>query len=217
MMLEELRKKCCRCGETKMWGRFSPDKKNADGKSGVCKECRNRWNKEHPKSPEVKTKVKAYSKRYEQASENKARRHERARKYHKVSMANDPSYKLTRNYRKRVYSALKAAGVVKSQKTKELFGALVEFVWDHLEKQFRLPMTRPNYGKVWEVDHIRPVSSFDLSDPEQVKACFHYTNLQPLFVEENRVKGNRTPEEWAAYCALNALQLKQSGSSLIAE
>jgi hypothetical protein len=57
--------------------------------------------------------------------------------------------------------------------------------------------------KCWKVDHIIPVSSFDLSDPEQVKVCFHYTNLQPLFVEENQAKSNKTPEEWAAYCALN--------------
>ena len=52
-------------------------------------------------------------------------------------------------------------------------------------------MTRENYGEVWEVDHIRPICSFDLSDPEQVKACFHHSNLQPLFIEENRSKGGR--------------------------
>ena len=45
-------------------------------------------------------------------------------------------------------------------------------------------MTWDNYGK-WHVDHIIPVSRFDLTDPEQQKICFHFTNLQPLWGGEN--------------------------------
>jgi len=58
----------------------------------------------------------------------------------------------------------------------------------HIEKQFRPGMCWGNYGK-WEVDHIRPYASFDLSDPAQQWTCFHYTNLQPLWAEENVAKG----------------------------
>jgi hypothetical protein len=36
-------------------------------------------------------------------------------------------------------------------------------------------------GGVWEIDHIKPCASFDLTDIKQQKECFHYTNLQPLF------------------------------------
>lgn len=45
-------------------------------------------------------------------------------------------------------------------------------------------MTWQNYGQ-WHVDHIRPCASFDLSKPEEQRACFHYANLQPLWGEEN--------------------------------
>ena len=51
-------------------------------------------------------------------------------------------------------------------------------------------MTRKNYG-LWHVDHIKPCFSFDLTDPEQQKICFHYTNLQPLWALENIKKGKK--------------------------
>ena len=46
-----------------------------------------------------------------------------------------------------------------------------------------------NYGKVWSIDHKRPTVLFDLTDPEQCKECWHYTNLQPLDKKENILKG----------------------------
>ena len=48
-------------------------------------------------------------------------------------------------------------------------------------------MSWNNYGK-WHVDHIRPCIDFDLSKPEEQQKCFHYTNLQPLWAEENMRK-----------------------------
>lgn len=51
-------------------------------------------------------------------------------------------------------------------------------------------MSWDNYGKVWEVDHIKPCSLFNLADPTQQRECFNYSNLQPLFVLDNRKKGD---------------------------
>lgn len=49
-------------------------------------------------------------------------------------------------------------------------------------------------GKI-HIDHIKPCTSFDLADPEQQKACFHYTNLQPLWAVDNLKKGEKWEEK----------------------
>jgi hypothetical protein len=52
-------------------------------------------------------------------------------------------------------------------------------------------MNWDNHGTVWELDHKKPISSFILSNPDEQKICFHYTNLQPLIKEKNRTKLNK--------------------------
>lgn len=62
----------------------------------------------------------------------------------------------------------------------------------HIEGQFTTGMSWENYGRGgWEIDHILACSAFDLTDPRQQAACFHYTNLRPLWRPDNlsRPKG----------------------------
>jgi len=74
----------------------------------------------------------------------------------------------------------------------KLFGCNKEFLKQHLEAQFKEGMSWDNHSLTgWQIDHIIPASCFDLTDIEQQRKCFHYSNLQPLWVEENREKGNK--------------------------
>ncbi len=74
----------------------------------------------------------------------------------------------------------------------ELIGCSSKELESYLETQFTEGMTWDNYGYYgWHIDHIKPCASFDLSDPEQQKLCFHYSNLQPLWAKENIKKSNK--------------------------
>lgn len=100
-----------------------------------------------------------------------------------------PYIRMVNNLRRRVLSAL--AGLNKSSATLELLGCSRSELRAHLESKFQPGMTWENYGPVWHVDHKRPCASFDLTDPAQQRACFHWTNLQPLYATENMKKGAR--------------------------
>ena len=60
----------------------------------------------------------------------------------------------------------------------------------HLESKFRHGMTWDNHGSVWEIDHIIPLASIDLTNTDEVARLSHYTNLQPLTICENRKKAD---------------------------
>ena len=101
----------------------------------------------------------------------------------------DPNFKLLTILRGRIYDVLR--GHSKSDSTINMLGCTINELWKHLESTFKTGMTRDNHGKVWHVDHIIPCVSFDLTDPNQQKKCFHYSNLQALFVYENLSKGSK--------------------------
>ena len=62
----------------------------------------------------------------------------------------------------------------------------------HLESQFQVGMTWDNYGMFgWHIDHIKPLSTFDLTDDEEIQAACHFTNLQPLWAYDNLSKKNK--------------------------
>ena len=100
----------------------------------------------------------------------------------------DSHYKLTKNLRSRFWHALKKA--TKSISIIELTGCSLEELKAHLESQFTEGMSWENHGE-WHIDHIRPCASFDLTDPEQQKLCFHYSNLQPLWAVDNLKKSDK--------------------------
>jgi len=107
----------------------------------------------------------------------------------------DPVYRLQCYLRGRVRKAVKAQGTVKAGRTNQIVGCSAAFLKCWLEAQFQEGMSWENYG-AWHVDHIRPCASFDLTDPAQQRECFHYTNLQPLWAEQNREKSDRL--DWVA-------------------
>ncbi len=136
------------------------------------------------KRPEEITRKKNYNKIYHINNFEKIQQWNTA--YIRKRYKTDLNYKLKKVLRARMNMAL--GHNWKAARTAELLGASIPEVWNHLEKQFQPGMTRKNHG-LWHIDHIKPCVTFDLSDPEQQKKCFHYTNLQPLWAFDNISKG----------------------------
>lgn len=105
----------------------------------------------------------------------------------KDRLRSDPIFKLMHSMRTRTRALI----YNKSQHTLELLGCNgVEFA-AYLETKFTPEMNWSNHGKLWHIDHIVPLSWFDLTDKEQQKQAFHYTNCQPMLAKDNLSKGNR--------------------------
>lgn len=125
--------------------------------------------------------------------EEKAKRAQKKSDYMRVYMRErlrrDVAFRLLFKARNRLWYVTK--GTARAGRTISLIGCTPEELKAHLEKQFLPGWTWADWGKVFEIDHIIPCSKFDMTDPAQQRACFHYTNLQPLEKMLNRQKWNK--------------------------
>lgn len=126
----------------------------------------------------------------------KSRSHKR--QYSKKRRDADPAYKAMMNTRTLIRLALKKQSARKNTKSANLLGCTAKEFAAHIESQFEPWMTWDNLGvctgkiqTTWHIDHIIPLSKFDLTDPEQQKIAFHYTNCRPLDSLINVREGNR--------------------------
>ena len=60
-----------------------------------------------------------------------------------------------------------------------------------IEFRFDNNMNWDNYGDLWQIDHILPITKFDFNNKNDISICFHWTNLQPLYKCENKSKTNK--------------------------
>lgn len=156
---------------------------------GGCRSCNKltdsplkKYYYRYPKTEEQKEKIRIYQK--SEKFKNRVRR------YTNFKFKTNPQFKLKKNLRHRLRDAIKNETKVGSA-VKDL-GCTIEELKIYFEKQFVEGMTWENHGNHgWHIDHIIPLSSFDLTDREQfLKAC-HYTNLQPLWAKDNLSKGSK--------------------------
>lgn len=144
-------------------------------------------NKQKDYNQKRKQEIKEYKSNY-QVNYRKTHKEEvklKARLYMKLRKKTNVNFRLLCNMRKRIWNALNYN--LKAEKTTKLIGCNIDFLRIHLRNLFAEGMTWDNYGK-WEIDHIVPCASFDLSKPREQRKCFHYTNLQPLWMKDNRIK-----------------------------
>jgi hypothetical protein len=100
----------------------------------------------------------------------------------------DMHFKIRCNLRIRLNKALR--GNYKVGSAVKNLGCSIKQLKDYLTARFQNGMTWDNYGKVgWHIDHIRPLSSFNLNNKKDFLQACHYSNLQPLWAKDNLSKG----------------------------
>lgn len=115
------------------------------------------------------------------------------RRYRSYRIKEDVTYRLAINLRSRLYLALKTNA--KTGSAVRDLGCSIEELKAHLESCFyprstNEAMSWGNYGRGgWQIDHIEPL--FMLSNGKTVKELCHYSNLQPLWGEDNLQKRDR--------------------------
>lgn len=97
----------------------------------------------------------------------------------------DPKFRMIHNLRARLHAAL---GAGKEYGTRRLVGCSLDELKAHLESRFQPGMSWDNYG-AWHIDHVVPLVRANLDDPVSVAMICHYTNLQPLWAQDNLKKG----------------------------
>lgn len=165
--------------------------------SNLCRSryyaCNTKFNKEYKK-----LKKREWYLKNKDAELNKIKTYQHLNKkqlakahnsYIKKRKSIDPSFKIACNLRVRISKLLRYGRVGSTVKD---LGCSIEELKMHLESKFQPGMTWENYGpKGWHIDHIRPLSSFDLTDKTQFLEACNYVNLQPLWWYDNLSKGTK--------------------------
>jgi len=220
-------KRCTKCKKDKGLDEFYNKKDGKDGISAICKDCKKQYDADH--ADERREYHKAYYKANRERvlakackwyDDNKERKSEYDKAYAeenkemiKVRSAewrknnrhtltakwteryrNDIEFRLIDKMRKRMRLALN--GTLKHASSLELLGCSSEYFRNHIEQQLTKGMTWDNI----HVDHILPVSAFNMKFKKHQKYAFHWSNCQPLFAEDNMRKSDSyCPDELAAY------------------
>jgi hypothetical protein len=107
-------------------------------------------------------------------------------KWKSKRMKEDGFYRMKINLRARIREYL--IGESKGLRTRQIVGLdKVEFKL-YIQNKFVDGMSWENYGK-WHLDHITPLCI--AKDNEEALLLNHYTNLQPLWAEDNLKKGKK--------------------------
>jgi len=176
---------CVKCHAEKDEVEFYKQSNTKDGLQRYCKLC----SKDHKHLWYQNNKEKELDNIRAYQLLNKEHIAKKHYEYVRLRKKNDINFKLAYIVRGRLNKVIHKT---KDHSAIDSLGCSVSELKQHLESKFQFNMTWANYGFYgWHIDHIKPLSSFDLSDPEQFKQACHYTNLQPLWATDNLRKGNR--------------------------
>lgn len=135
---------------------------------------------------------KQNKRRREQYASNPKAKIARVTRRQRERYHDDPEYMLRIRLRSRIKYAVRAGRASKKGACMNLVGCTAEQFVKYIERLFEPGMSWENKG-LWHIDHIIPVSAFDLTTEAGQQAAFHYTNMQPMWAKDNLIKKCRPP------------------------
>ena len=162
------------CKSCKSWKYEKDFSRNCRAKDKLSSECKSCVHKRYVKNSKH---IKQISVLYRQNNIDLIRERDRQR---------NKENRLNRNFGSLIYHALKSNKA--GQHWEDLVPYTLQQLKEHLESQFTPPMSWDNYGTYWEIDHIIPQNTFNISSPNDhnFKICWSLMNLRPLEKSLNR-------------------------------
>lgn len=217
-------KKCNKCLEVKAQTDFNSDSSKGDKLATICRKCKKQyradnkektkiskrlWEKNNPEKMSIMKSVQYARRRVKNGigrnnklptcpilkKEAKLARNRYQEWWKRIL---NVEYNIKKNIRIRLNKALK--GSFKNSSAWISAGCSESFLRQHLISQFTGNMTWDSYGKTWELDHIIPLSFFDLTKESHIKISCHYSNLKPISRMDNIKKGNKIQDVAALLC-----------------
>ena len=168
--INNLNKSCNSCSY--IGNNFKKNNKSSDGYYYICNNCwkPKEWTKEKQKESQLK-----YSQNNKEKLQIKWKKH-----------GLNPNRRIRDSLNKRIKSCL----FTKNNKTFEYIGCDKNFLKQWFEYNFEENMTFDNYGE-WHIDHVKPCSSFDLTNEQEIYECFNWKNIRPCWKKDNLEKSDK--------------------------
>jgi hypothetical protein len=182
-----MNKICNGCKLEKDIREFNKNSASKDGHRNECRLC----HKIHNARWWNKNKERLVIRNREWKRNNRDKVLETTKQWQKKQLESNSDWALAHSLRTRLNVAIRN-GYRAGSAVRDL-GCTIEEFRKHIESQFQDGMTwdnRGRWGKCWHIDHIKPLAMFDLTDKEQFMEACNYTNMQPMWCEENNAKSD---------------------------
>lgn len=190
---------CSKCKESKPKTEFHKSKTITTGLQNNCKDC-NKANskKQREENPDYWREWYLNNREYY---------NEYQRNYHYNRYHNDINYRIKKCLYSRLYNLI--CYQQHSETLSDLLRCSDEFFMSWLKYQFDENMTESNYGRYWEIDHVLPISKFNMKNEDERRLIWDWKNIRPLEISENRSKGDKLDYNLYKYQCEKALAFTQ--------
>ena len=132
-----------------------------------------------------------YHRHKDKCKEYALKNKDKINKYRREFYATHPQARLAKNMRTAIGRLV--TGKSKGGRMLKYLGCDITFFRNHLESKWVVNMDWTNYGSgkdKWNVDHIRPLESFDLENEDDRLIALNWKNCRPLWQSQNCSKGS---------------------------